>query len=135
MGESSARIPVVAHTVACFGVRPIANAFGIGVSAIATRGLGRFAWMQSRSISAWNSGASCGVTTCAPIESERDLVRCEELDQEQAGRDDRDQDRTRAGREQHADQDRVDEPQQEERQQHPGLKPGVSAEGCGACHR
>ncbi len=50
-GVSSDRIPVVAQTVAVFGERPTANAFGIDWSAIATRGFGMFAWMQSRSIS------------------------------------------------------------------------------------
>ena len=43
-------IPLVAHTVAFFCERPIANAFGIGVSATATRGLGRSACTHSRSI-------------------------------------------------------------------------------------
>ena len=43
-------MPVVAHTVAVLGERPTANALGIGVSAIATFGIGRLAWMQSRSI-------------------------------------------------------------------------------------
>src|SRR5437764_6986672 len=62
-GESNSRIPVVAHTVAVRGERPTANAFGIGVCAIATRGLGRLAWMHSRSISAWNWGASWGLTS------------------------------------------------------------------------
>ena len=57
-GESSSMIPVVAHTVADFGPRPSANAFGIAVSATATFGLGRSAWTQSRSIIACSSGAS-----------------------------------------------------------------------------
>ena len=34
-------IPVVAHTVAFLGERPIANAFGIRVLATATRGFGQ----------------------------------------------------------------------------------------------
>ncbi len=51
-------IPVVAHTTALFFERPIANAFGIGVSATAIFGLGRSAWMQRRSIIACRPGAS-----------------------------------------------------------------------------
>jgi hypothetical protein len=43
-------MPVVAQTVALFGERPMANALGIDVSATATFGFGRSAWMQSRSI-------------------------------------------------------------------------------------
>ena len=65
-GDSSSMIPVVAHTVACFCERPIANALGIGVWAIATRGFGRSACRQSRSIIAWSSGASAGETSRAP---------------------------------------------------------------------
>ncbi len=34
-------MPVVAQTVAALGERPTAKAFGIGVSATATRGLGQ----------------------------------------------------------------------------------------------
>ena len=66
-GESSSMIPVVAHTVAYFGERPIANAFGIRVSATATFGFGRSAWTHRRSIIACSSGASAGVTSRAPI--------------------------------------------------------------------
>ena len=60
-------IPVVAQTVAFFGERPIAKAFGIGVFATAMRGFGRSAWMHSRSIIACSCGASCGLTSLAPI--------------------------------------------------------------------
>ena len=68
-GSSSWRIPVVAHTVAVFGERPTANAFGIGVWAIATRGLGMLAWTHRRSMIAWSCGACSGVTSRAPIEA------------------------------------------------------------------
>ena len=122
------RSPVVAHTVAVFGERPTANAFGIAVCAIATRGLGMLAWMQSRSISACSSGASCGRHLVRAHRGERDLVRGEELDQEQPAGDHGDRHRAGAGGEQHADQDGVDEPEQEQRQQHPGLESGVAAE-------
>ena len=59
----------MAQTVAVLGERPIANALGIGVSAIATRGLGRLACMHRRSIRACSRGASCGLTMRAPIDS------------------------------------------------------------------
>ena len=119
----------MAQTVAVFGERPTANAFGIGVWAIATRGLGRFAWMQSRSMiacSRW-AWAIAGVDVPRAHREQRDLVRGEELDREQGRRDHRDRDRAGAGRDQDADQHRVDEPEQEQRQHHPGLEPGVAA--------
>ena len=50
LGDSVRMIPVVAHTVALFWLRPIAKAFGTSVSATAMRGFGRSAWMQSFSI-------------------------------------------------------------------------------------
>ena len=43
------RRPVVAHTTAALGLRPVANALGMSTSAIATRGLGMSASAQSRS--------------------------------------------------------------------------------------
>ena len=66
-------IPVVAQTVAFLGERPVANALGIEVWATATRGLGRSACTQSRSIIAWSSGACWGVTTWAPIAASASL--------------------------------------------------------------
>ena len=72
-GVSSSMIPVVAQTVADLGERPIANAFGIRVLATATRGLGRSACTHSRSIIACSCGASCGVTTRAPIAARASL--------------------------------------------------------------
>ncbi len=61
----------MAHTVADLGERPIANALGIIVSAMATLGLGRLAWMHRRSIIACSrraSALSLGPTSLAPIE-------------------------------------------------------------------
>ena len=69
VGVSVFMIPVVAQTTALFFERPIANAFGTGVSATAILGLGRSAWMQSFSIIAWRPGACSGVTTLAPIDA------------------------------------------------------------------
>jgi len=56
----------VTQTAACFGDRPVAKAFGTGVSMIATFGLGRSASAQSRSTMSCSSGASSRVTTLAP---------------------------------------------------------------------
>ena len=55
-------MPVVAHTTARFWLRPVANAFGTSLSAIATFGFGVFDIAQSRSMMACSSGASSGVT-------------------------------------------------------------------------
>ena len=127
-GVSSWRIPVVAHTVAVFGERPIANAFGIAVCAIATRGFGRFAWMHSRSISAWNCGASCGLTTCAPIEYRAILSEVKNWTRNRAPAITAIVTAPAPGGEQHADQHRVHEPQQEEGEQHPKLEAGIASE-------
>ena len=72
-GESSSMMPVVAHTVAFFGERPSANAFGIAVLATATFGFGRSACTHRRSIIACSCGASCGVTTRPPIAASASL--------------------------------------------------------------
>ena len=102
-------MPVVAHTVALFCERPIANAFGTSVSATAIFGFGRSAWMQSRSIIAWRPGASSGETSLAPIAASAELVREEELSGEQAADDDQRHHGARARREQHADEDDVEQ--------------------------
>ena len=72
-GESSSMIPVVAQTVADFGERPSANAFGIAVCATATFGFGRSACTHRRSIIACSCGACSGVTTRAPIAASASL--------------------------------------------------------------
>ena len=66
-------IPVVAHTTADFCERPMANAFGIGVSATAIFGFGRSAWMQRRSSIACSPGACSGETSLAPIAASASL--------------------------------------------------------------
>ncbi len=64
---SSRRIrPSVTATAACFGLRPVAKAFGTSDGMIATRGFGRPARAQSRSTIACRSGASCSETIFAP---------------------------------------------------------------------
>jgi hypothetical protein len=55
----------VAHTTAALGLRPVAKALGMSVSAMATRGLGMSASAQRRSITPCSSGASSGVTSLA----------------------------------------------------------------------
>ena len=65
-GSSVCQSPVVTATAAFFGLRPVANAFGIWVSMIATFGLGRSASAQRRSIMSWSAGASSRSTILAP---------------------------------------------------------------------
>ena len=59
---------------------------------------------------------------------QRDLVRGEELKQEQKPRDHRDRDRAGPRRDKDAHQDRVNQPQQEQCQSHPGLESAVATE-------
>ena len=86
LGESTDMIPVVAQTVALFCERPHAKAFGTWVSATAMRGLGRSAWMQSRSIIACSPGASCGRDLLGAHRGQRELVREEQLGEAQRRR-------------------------------------------------
>ena len=60
-------------TAECFGLRPVANAFGMSESMTATRGFGRSAIAQSRSTMSCSSGACSGVTTLAPDASSASL--------------------------------------------------------------
>ena len=53
-------------TTACFWLRPVAKAFGTGVSTIATRGFCRSAIAARRSIISCSFGASSGLTIFAP---------------------------------------------------------------------
>ena len=127
-GESSSMIPVVAQTVAFLGERPIANAFGMRVSATATFGLGRSAWMHRRSIIACSSGASRRRDLAGAHRAQGELVGAEQLERREAAGDDRDRHPVRAGGEQRHDQDDVDEAEQEHGEGHPDLEPGVLAE-------
>ncbi len=54
--------PVVAHTTAELGLRPVAKALGTSVSAMATRGFFMSARAQSRSMTPCSWGACSGVT-------------------------------------------------------------------------
>ena len=61
------RMPVVTHTTARSGERPVAKAFATAMSEMPTRGLGMSASTQSRSIMPCSSGASSGETSRARI--------------------------------------------------------------------
>ena len=127
-GESRFMIPVVAQTVALFCDLPIANAFGIAVWATAIFGFGRSAWMQRRSIIACSSGASCGVTSRAPIACSASLSEVKNCSAAKPAGDQQDHEALNAGREQHADERDVQRAEQEQREQHAGLKPGIARE-------
>lgn len=57
----------MAQTRAVRSLRPVAKAFGTSLRATATRGFGMSARAQIRSIAPCSSGASCGVTSRAPM--------------------------------------------------------------------
>ena len=65
-GSSRPSRPLVTATVACFGLRPVAKAFGTSVGTTAMRGFGRSAIAQSRSTVSCSTGASSRSTTLAP---------------------------------------------------------------------
>ena len=60
-------MPVVTQTTARSGDRPVANALGMSISAMPTRGFGISASAHSRSIMPCSSGSSSGVTSQARI--------------------------------------------------------------------
>ena len=121
-------IPVVAQTVAFLGERPIANAFGMRVSATATFGLGRSAWMHRRSIIACSSGAWAGVTSRAPIARSASLSEPNSWNAARPPAMIAIVTPFAPEREQRHDQDDVDEAEQEHGEGHPDLEPGVLAE-------
>ena len=127
-GSSMFIRPVVAHTVAVFCERPMAKAFGIGVSATAIFGLGRSAWMQSRSIIACRPGACSGVTSFAPIAARPSLSETKNCPIRRPPAITAIITPLAPAGEQHAHEDHVEEAQQEDRQEHPGLKPRVTTE-------
>ena len=108
-GESSSMIPVVAHTVADFGQRPSANAFGMRCrrprpSAWAGRP-GRRGARSSRAAPA----PPAGVTSRRAHGAQRELVAAEQLHGGEAAGDDRDGDAVGAAREQRADEHDVEQ--------------------------
>ena len=72
-GSRRSQSPVVTQTAACFGERPVANAFGTAVSMIATFGFGRSALAHSRSPMSCSAGASSRETTFAPAAASASL--------------------------------------------------------------
>ena len=129
-GESVFMIPVVAHTVALLRRAAHGEGVGHGVSATAIFGLGRSAWMQRRSIIACRPGRLLGRDLLGAHRGQRELVREEQLQQRQAADDHDHDDRAGAGGEQRADEGHVQQPQQEQRDQHPELEAGVAREDC-----
>ena len=128
-GESRPSRPRVAQTVADFCERPSAQAFGISASITATRGFGRSAWMHSRSMIACSSGSSAGETSCAP--SVASAILSEPTTWKKNRPTAMATISTRAGaarKMQRADEHGVEQPEQEQRQAHAGLEPGVAAE-------
>ena len=122
-------MPVVAHTVAVFGERPIANAFGIDGLGDRHPRLGQVGLdAQPLDDRVELAAPPAGVTSWAPIESSAILSEVKNWTRNRTAGDHRDRHRAGAGGDQHADQDGVDEPEQEQRQQHPGLEPGIAAE-------
>ena len=67
-GVSIATMPLVTHTAAFCGLRPVAKAFGCGVGLTYSRGIGWLADADSSRTIAYSWGASCSVTGRAPIE-------------------------------------------------------------------
>ena len=75
-----------------------------------------------------SSGSWAGETSLTPIVASAILSEANSCTQQQHHRHDHDHAGAGAGGEQDADEHHVDEPEQEHRQQHPGLQAGVFAE-------
>ena len=114
------------QTVEALRDRPVANAFGMSVSAIAIVGFGRSACTQRRSTSAWRPGASDGEASCAPIARRASLSDRNSCDEREPGDDEQHHDRAHPGPHQHADEPEVEQPEQQHRQEHPGLEAEVA---------
>ena len=68
LGDRRRIIESVQQTTACFGFRPVANAFGTGLCIMAIFGRGRSASLQSFSTIIWSSGYSSPSITRAPVD-------------------------------------------------------------------
>ena len=131
LGESTLMIPVVAQTVALFWRAPARERVrhvGVGHGDPRLGQVGLDAEPLDHRVQARRLlrrdllGAHRG---------QRELVGEEQLGQRAARRSrPRSVTRPGAGREQHADEDHVEQAQQEQRQQHPDLKTGVPGEDC-----
>ena len=125
--------PVVTHSTDLSALRPVAKAFGMGLWAMATRGLGMSASAHTRSTMPCSSGCLLRGHLHRARRAERDLVGVEQRpDREPAAEDQREQHDHgvgRVGRRPDAD-DRGDErdenqPEQEHRRGHPRRQPPV----------
>ena len=125
--RSSSRrmMPVVAQTTACFGERPVANALGTSVSAIATFGLGMSASAHSRSTIAVQLGRLLRRDLAAAHAVERDPVGEEPLRDQEAA--DEDQPECAEVVDEHRAEHDEQQAEQEHRQAHPGDQPAVGA--------
>ena len=128
LGESVRMIPVVQATVAFFCERPSAKAFGMSMSATAIFGLGRSAWMQSRSIIACSPGASSGETSLAPIADSASLSEKKSCANESAPMITTIRTMPVPAASSAHDQGHVEQPEQEQREQHPDLETRVAGE-------
>ena len=66
--SSICRIPSVQHTAALSGLRPVANALGLMVGAMYSRGMGCSARRESSSTIRYMAGACCGLTGTARMD-------------------------------------------------------------------
>ena len=74
---SDCQRPSVTQTTACWGLRPVAKAFGCGLGEMATVGIGRSARCASPATIAYSSGASAAVTTRARAARSASLSLCQ----------------------------------------------------------
>ena len=66
-------IESVQATTACFGLLPVANAFGTGLCMIAIFGIGRSAALHRSPIIRWSSGYSSSAMIRAPVDQSTSL--------------------------------------------------------------
>ena len=127
-GSSRSQRPVVTQTAACFGERPVANAFGTGVSMIAILGFGRSAIAHSRSTMSCSVGRLLARDDLGAGGAQRELVRGVVLEE-------RDPDHDHEHRheadvqdvEQDDGEDDVEQAEQAAREEHPQREAGVAA--------
>ena len=114
-------------TAACFGLRPVAKAFGTSESMIATRGFGRSAIAHSRSTMSCSSGASSRLDDLRARSAQRELVGGEVLEERKPDDDHDHRDQADAQDVEEDDcKDDVEEPEQRAREEHPEGQTGVT---------
>ena len=114
--------------MAAFGVRPIANALGMCVSMTATFGLGMSAWTHRRSMIPCSCGASCGVTSWAPIARSAISSEAKNWNASRATATTAIVIPLAPAANSTTTKIEVDEREQRQREQHAGLKTGVASE-------